>query len=182
METFSERKGLLANPHYLMQRDKNLCRLAHGRIDAPIVDLIKKINQLPYCFTLQCCYGHFVSDGRKNAHHLESLPVIASTTDVTYRIAYIAFCIDNCTAGRRLLGSLPEITAIDPQNIQFGCAEWFWEQQVNSYVLQVEPDRFKHQDTALLDFEEARHIEKVRNAFFVHLDRLIDDAGGRKEE
>ncbi len=36
---------------------------------------------------------------------------------------------------------LRQIPAIDPEYIQFGCAEWFWEAQVNSYALQVEPMR-----------------------------------------
>lgn len=36
-----------------------------------------------------------------------------------YRIAYIAFCIENNLLGRELLESLKEITVIDPENIQF---------------------------------------------------------------
>jgi hypothetical protein len=72
-----------------------------------------------------------------------------------------------------LLEALNEITAIDPQNIQLCCAEWFWERQVNSYALQVEPDRFKHKDTAILDYREALHIEKIRNEFFVQLRELL---------
>ena len=62
---------------------------------------------------------------------------------------------------------------MDPENIQFGSAEWFWKRQVNSYALQVEPDRFKRQDTAILDYEEALNIEKIRNEFFFQLQALI---------
>ena len=40
---------------------------------------------------------------------------------------------------KRLFNALKEITIIDPENVQFCCAEWFWKRQVNSYALQVEP-------------------------------------------
>ena len=89
------------------------------------------------------------------------------------RIAYFAFCIDNSESGRMLFDDLKEITAIDPENIQFCCAEWFWKRQVNSYALQVEPDRFKHKDKAILDYKEALKIENIRNEFFVHLNELL---------
>ena len=61
---------------------------------------------------------------------------------------------------------MKEITGMDPQNIQVCCADWFWERQVNSFALQVEPDRFKTKDRVMLDYSEALYIEKVRNAFF----------------
>ena len=69
------------------------------------------------------------------------------------------------------------ITAVDPENIQFFCADWFWERQVNSYALQVEPDRFKDQDRAKLDYAEALKVEKVRNEFFTSLSTLLKRAG-----
>jgi hypothetical protein len=72
-----------------------------------------------------------------------------------------------------LLEALKEITPIEPGNIQFCCAEWFWKRQVNSYALQVQPDRFKRKDSAILDYREALHIEKIRNEFFVHLQKLL---------
>jgi hypothetical protein len=78
--------------------------------------------------------------------------------------------------GRGLFESLKEITAIDLENVQFCCAEWFWKRQVNSYALQVEPDRFKRKDTAILDFKEALHIEKIRNEFFIQLYELLENA------
>ena len=78
-----------------------------------------------------------------------------------------------------LFETLKQITAIDPENIQFCCAEWFWKRQVNSYALQVEPDKFKHQDTAILDYKEALHIENVRNEFFRRLYDLVKNATER---
>ena len=60
METFTAPKALVANPSYQAQRKKSLTRLRNGMIDEPIVELINSFNKLPYCFTLQSCYGHFV--------------------------------------------------------------------------------------------------------------------------
>ena len=159
-----------------MQRQKSLSSLTDDMIDEPIIDLINGFNKLPHCFTLQSCYGHFVYNGQKNLHSLDPLPVKDTITSVEYRIAYIAFCIENITSGRGLFKTLKEITAIDPENVQFCCAEWFWERQVNSYALQVEPDRFKHRDTAILDYREALYIEKVRDKFFVRLSELLENA------
>ncbi len=72
--------------------------------------------------------------------------------------------------------SLKEIMSIDSEYVQFCCAEWFWKKQVNSYALQVEPDSFKHKDTAIIDFNEALHIEKIRNEFFNRLYALLGNA------
>jgi len=161
------------NPHYQKQRRESLAGLSDDMIDEPIVDIINGFNKLPYCFTMQSCYGHFVYDDQKDPYNLEPLPATDSVDRVEYRIAYLCLCIQNSTLGRRLLESLSEISAIDPQNIQLCCAAWFWERQVNSYALQVEPDRFKHKDTAMLDYGEALHIEKTRNEFFVQLRKLL---------
>ena len=43
----------------------------------------------------------------------------------------------------------------------------------NTYALQVMPDRFKTRDSALLDYVEALHIEKTRNAFFTRLREML---------
>jgi hypothetical protein len=173
LETFTEPKKLVENPHYQKQRREGLAGLSDDMIDAPIVDIINGFNKLPYCFTMQSCYGHFVYKNQNDLYNIEPLPVTDTVASVEYRIAYICLCIENSALGRRLLGALNEITAIEPANIQFCCAEWFWERRVNSYALQVEPDRFKHKDTAILDYAEALHIEQIRNEFFVQLRELI---------
>jgi hypothetical protein len=175
LETFTELKELVDNPHYKLQRLNNPGDLADDMIDVPIIDLISGFNKLPFCFTLQSCYGHFVYNDQNDTHNLEPLPVKGAIAEVEYRIAYIAFCIENSLLGRRLFESLKEITAIDPEYVQFCCAEWFWKRQVNSFALQVEPDRFKHKDTAIVDFKEALYIEKIRNEFFVRLYELLED-------
>ena len=179
METFTEIKEFVENPRYQEKKKKILYDLTDDMIDMPIIDLIDGFNKLPYCFTLQSCYGHFVYNGQKNSNNLEPLPAKKRISKVEYRIAYIAFCIENSLMGKEIFEALKEITAIDPENIQFFCAEWFWKRQVNSYVLQVEPDRFKHNDTAELDFKEALYIEKIRNKFFIQLYELLKNVKER---
>ena len=181
METFAKPKELVENSRYQDQRQKSLAGLSDGMIDVPIIELINAFNKLPYCFTLQSCYGHFIYNGQKDPHNLEPLPITDTIARVEYRIAYICFCIENSALGRGLLDALNKITAIDPENIQFCCAEWFWKRQVNSYALQVEPDRFKHKDRATLNYREALHIEKIRNEFFIQLLELLQKQQGRDE-
>jgi len=173
LETFTEPKVLRDNPCFIKQRQKSLADLEDAMIDVPVVDIINGFNELPYCFTLQCCYGHFVYDGHWDPHNLDPLPDTQSLNRVEYRIAYIAYCIDNSEAGRELLDKLKKITTIDQENIQFCSAEWFWRRQVNSYALQVEPDRFKHKDKAILDYKEALYIENLRGEFFRKLEELL---------
>jgi hypothetical protein len=174
LETFTDLKDFAENPHYHEQKQKILFDFNDDIIDKPIAGLIEGFNRLPYCFTLQSCYGHFVYNGQKNAYNLDPLPEKEIILKVEYRIAYIAFCIENSSEGKELFAVLKKVTDIDPKNIQFCCAEWFWKKQINSYALQVEPDRFKHKDTALLEFNEALHIEKIRNIFFCRLYKLLD--------
>ncbi len=177
MKTFTEPKKLVENHYFQDQRQKMVAGLTDGMIDAPIINLINSINTLPYCFTLQSCYGHFVYNDQTNSHNLATLPTKDTVDKVEYRIAYIAFCIESSAPGKRLIESLQGISEPDQDNIQFCCAEWFWERQVNSYALQVEPDRFKRKDRAILDYAEALCIEKVRNEFFVRLEELVENAG-----
>lgn len=142
-------------------------------IDDPIVELVKGLAQLPYCFTLQSCYGHFLFHGQQDVANTDPLPSLFATARIEYRIAYLALCLQDCPSGRTLYDDLSEFPSIDDAYIQFGCAEWFWERQVNSYVLQVEPERFKNQDRAVLDYHEALHIEGIRNDFFAALASVV---------
>jgi hypothetical protein len=173
METFAAPKKVVVSPHFPEQRKKCLATLSDEMIDPPILDIIHGFNQLPFCFTLQACYGHFLYDGQRDPLNLNPLPVLETMARVEYRIAYIAFCIENSVSGKSFLKRLEEITLIDPQNIQLCSAEWFWERQVNSYALQVEPDRFKEKDSTILNYQEASAIEKIRAAFFVRLKELL---------
>jgi hypothetical protein len=176
LETFTEPKELAENPHYEDQRRRTLAGLGDDRIDAPIVDLVNSFNERPYCFTLQSCYGHFVYRRQEDPHNLEPLPVTDTIDRVEYRIAYICLCVEKSELGRKLLRALNAIKALDRENIQFCCAEWFWKRQINSYALQVEPERFKHKDSAILDYREAVRIEKTRNKFFARLREVHQEA------
>ena len=70
---------------------------------------------------------------------------------------------------------------LDPDYVQFGCAEWFWHKSCNSYVLQVEPMRHKILDQVTVDHSEALHIEEIRDQFFIKmreiLERYSNDSG-----
>ena len=173
METFTSPRELVNNHHFKYQKQKSLKGLTNDMIDAPIVESIRAINKRDDCFSLQSCYGHFLYEGQDNSENLESIPDTNSITNVEYRIAYLAFCIDNCKSGRFFMESLKDMTLIDPHNIQFGSADWFWQQQVNSYALQVEPDRFKNLDRALIDYQEALELQELRNKFYFQLKDLV---------
>jgi hypothetical protein len=174
LETFTAAKGLVSNPYFHNQRQKALSDLRQATIDEPIVDLMTRFANLPYCFTLQSCFGHFLLDDQSDPHNIESLPRLDQSSDVQYRIAYIAVCVQEHPTGRLLLDDLRELCQLDPQNIQYGCAEWFWERQVNSYVVQVEPERHKTKDRCTISYPEALYLEGVRNQFFEKLNLLLN--------
>ena len=173
METYTKLRDFVSNPRYHEQRQKYLGSLDISIIDTPIIEIISGFAKLSYCFTLQSCYGHFLYSGQRNPKNIEPLAVSDNITSVEYRIAYIALCIEDSESGRELFDELGKIPIIDPEYIQFGCAEWFWARQVNSYVLQVEPKRHMTKDRALVSYQEALHIEKLRDEFFRRLKKLV---------
>ena len=175
METFTNLKDFVDNPYFHDQREKYLSKLDIESIDAPIVELISGFAKLDYCFTLQSCYGHFLHDNQKNTSNIERLPASNSISSVEYKIAYIALCIENSKQGKFIFQHLRDIPSIDSEYVQFGCAEWFWARQVNSYALQVEPKRHMMKDRLSVDYLEALYIEKVRNNFFSQLGKLVED-------
>ena len=175
METFTDLKDFVDNPYFHDQRKKCLSKLDIESIDTPIVELISGLAKLDYCFTLQSCYGHFLHNSQKNPYNIEPLPVSNSISNVEYKIAYIALCIENSKQGKFIFQHLRNIPSIDPEYIQFGCAEWFWERQVNSYTLQVEPKRHMTKDRLSVDYWEALHIEEVRNKIFTQLKKFVQD-------
>jgi len=65
------------------------------------------------------------------------------------------------------------VSSVDSEYIQFGCADWFWERNVNSYALQVEPIRHMRKDQVRIEYGEALHIEKVRGRFFNEIECLL---------
>ena len=129
------------------------------------------MNRLPYLFTLQCCYGHFL---KKDGKEISNLELSETKKRVQYRTAYIAFCIENSLSGKNIIQKLMNIPlSIDRDQIQFCSAKWFWDQWLNSYALQVMPKRYKKQDTTTLESTEAREIEKICDYFFVFLKDFV---------
>ena len=175
MESFTELKQLIDNPQYKEQRQNCLAKLDFNTLDAPLQDIVSGLCELPYCFPLQSCYGHFVHNHYPDPYNLEPIPTTGDITRIEYRIAYLAICIENNSQGRELIDHLAKIPEIDPANIQFGCANWFWKRQVNSFVLQVEPERYALQDSCILNFEEAIQVEKTRNQFIKKMRVAVQD-------
>jgi hypothetical protein len=173
LETFTSVKNPVANPAFRAQRQQALIGLDLATIDAPIVALVRRFNELPYCFTLQSCYGHFLFDEQRDPHNVQPLPRVRRTATVEYRIAYLALCIDKNDEGISFLTDLAEVAHLDPDYVQFGCADWFWQRQVNSYALQVEPARYQTRDAVCITYEEALHIQAARDAVFSALERLL---------
>jgi hypothetical protein len=172
METFEPTRDFVEHATYERDRDTVLSALDPSDIDAPILDIVRAFGDLPHCFTLQCCYGHFVYEGQPDLHSLRALPE-EDVGDVTYGLAYLALCIESSESGRRLKRALERVTEIDPEYVQFGSPGWFWEQHPNSYALQVEPERFKHQDRATMPHREALRVQSVRDEFFSRLREIL---------
>jgi len=172
MQTFTEPRQLVENARYADERRAALDALDLAAVDEPIVDIVEAFTLLPYCYTLQCCYGHFLTAPGQDEHSLEPIPD-GHDGSVRYRIAYVAFCIENSDRGRAFLDRLSRIPAVDPACVQFGSAGWFWDQWVNSYTLQVEPAAHRFKDQAALAAGEALHTQRVRDSFFEELRRVM---------
>ncbi len=173
METFTKPREFVENPRYLEDRQVFLSTLDIRKIDQPIMAIVEKFAMLPYCFTLQSCYGHFLYSSEQDTHNLSYLP----TRDVglvTYRIAYMAFCLENSQSGIALFNDLSRLTEIDPDFVQFGSADWFWERYLNSFVLQVEPARHMNKDQIIVEHSEAQHIQHIRDIFFTRIAELLE--------
>ncbi|MFC1824364.1 hypothetical protein ACFL9T_16770 [Thermodesulfobacteriota bacterium] len=180
METFTKLKPFVDNPHYDHQRRRCLETLDLKTLDPPILKIVRGFLNLPYCFTLQSCFGHFLFNRQQDPMNIEPLPASDSITTVEYKIAYIALCIENCNPGKDFFQDLKKVPMINPEYIQFGCADWFWERQANSYALQVEPERNSTEDRIRLNYQEALEIEKVRNRFFAEINDLLQYRLGKK--
>ena len=172
MITFTEPRPFVSNPSYAQDRSNTLAKLDLQSIDKPIVDIVAGFAELPSCFPLQSCFGHFVCDPEQDKHTLAPIPE-GCKGPVRYRIAYIALCIEESSSGRMLRDELAEIQKIDPTRIQFGSADWVWERYLNSYVLQVEPLRYRNRDEAILDVKETKHVQTARDVFFKEMRNIV---------
>jgi len=174
MKTFTEPKVLVANPAYADERQATLADLDTAGLDRPLVDLVLGFAELPWCFPVQSCYGHFLwteGQGRSNLDRLP--PPDKAPFRVLYRLAYFVLCLDHSPDAQHLLRGLRALPAISPDRIQFGAADWFWERQVNTVVLQVEPWQHRQVDSVMLTYDEACLIEESRDWFFLRLGELL---------
>jgi hypothetical protein len=171
METYIDYKPFTHNPNFKANRQATLQNLDLKLVDSPLRILIKDINRLPCIFTLQCCHGHFL---KKNGKEISTLELSEIDEQVQYKLAYIAICLENSRTGENIRQSLLNIPlSIDRGKIQFCSAKWFWEQWLNTYVLQVMPNKFKDRDTAPLEYPEAREIGRVRDELFLSLKDFV---------
>jgi hypothetical protein len=180
METFAPPKEFVPNPGFTRARAQMTAAVPLDDIDAPLRDIVSAFNALPHCYTLQCCWGHFLHGAERDSHNLLPLPTIG-TGPVEYRIAYLALCLEESEAGRRLRSLLEQVPEIDPEYIQFGSPDWFWDRWINSYALQVEPERLKDRDVALIEHDEALRVQEVRGRFFKRLWGITGTEADRRE-
>jgi hypothetical protein len=180
MQTFTEPKPFADHPDFAKQRDASRRRLDYRGIDPPLRDLVRGFARLDCCFTLQCCYGHFVHDLQPDKQNTAPLPAAAALSDIDYRMAYLAFCAENDERGRSFVHRLAKLRDIDPEYVQFGSSDWFRKCHPNVFVVQVEPERFQYEDTCRVDFGEALRIERIRNRFFQEIQGLLSILTGGK--
>ena len=178
METFTEPRALVRDKDYAAERQAALEALDLSAVDPPIVDIVLAFRTLPHCFTLQCCYGHFLTATGQDEHSLAPIPE-GHAGAVRYRIAYVAFCVDAGDRGRAFLERLSRVPEIEPAYVQFGSADWFWDQWPNSYTLQVEPAAHRFKDQAVLTAGEAMQTQRARDRFFEEIRRLLAEEVAR---
>ena len=173
METFTTARNFIDNPQFALKRHQSLKNLNLDAIDTPIVDIISNLSQLSYCYTLQCCWGHFIHEKQLKRHDVKPLSNYSEDTIVHYRLAYLALCIHPDEDGKRLYRDLRNLVQINPDYIQFGSADWFWQKHINSFAVQVEPDRFRTKDSVKIKITEALHIQEVREQMFKSIREII---------
>jgi len=178
VETYTEARPLVSSPNYDSDRRNALeglrAEISKDSIDEPTLDVLERFARLPFCYTLQSCFGHFTREPCTDDRNTNRVADIGGTgITLHYRIAYIALCIQNSVQGRVLLEELGAIRNIDPDYIQFGSADWFWKTCVNSYILQVSPFRSACQDHFDVSIEEALRLERTRDRFFDGLRELL---------
>ncbi len=177
METFCAAKDLRENPGFAQKKQRSLRELDPGILDPEMKDLVVACNQIPHCYTLQSCSGHIVIPRDAPPEDWQRLPVTEPPGKAMYQLAYLALVVRDDADGRGLLDGLAAIATTNPDFIQMGSADWFWKEQgqVNSYVLQVSPQRFQHQDHFEMQCEEAFLWLAARGEFMAGLGDLLSN-------
>jgi hypothetical protein len=175
MQTFVAAREFVSDSQFDAKREKALRNLDLATIDPPIVDIIEALAEISYCYTLQSCWGHFVHEGQPDPRGCEPLANYNETTTGRFQLAYIALCLENSPGGLALRDDLRSLVNLDPHNVQFGSAGWFWKRYVNTYVVQVEPERFKTRDRANIGINEALYLEKLKAKMFSEMRNLLSN-------
>jgi hypothetical protein len=178
METFTPARPFTHHPGYLSDREKAHRGLEEamlkGSIDTPLLPIIREWIPVAHCFTVQCCFGHFVHDLETDTENLVPPSHYKGTIEtIRYRLTYIAVCLQNNIHGREMYSDLEELAVDNPVFIQFGSADWFWEKLVNTYCIQLEPERLKNNDSGVITMDEALHLEMLRKDFFKRLAGIV---------
>ena len=176
METFTRARDMVDDPQFSERRRASLEKLVITEIDRPLVRLVEMLTNVPCCFTLQSCYGHFVYGDIRDPQNLIAMPENDPRGPIEYRIAYLALCVQNSDAGQSLMQDLACVDRIDPEFICWGSADWFWERHVNSYVLQVVPPSALTHDHMNVEYTDAVRIESVKFALYKELETLISNS------
>ncbi len=136
--------------------------------------MIRECIRVPSCFTAQCCFGHFVHEQQPDIENLVLPSCYQSTLEnVHYRLAYLTICIQDSPGGREMYADVEALTSLNPDYIQFGSADWFWERLINTCCIQIEPCRMKTEDSGMISMNEALLIERLRPIFFTRLAAVI---------
>ena len=91
MQTYTKARPIEDDPDFEARRDAARAALDLPDVDEPMVPLVEELNRLPHCFTLQCCFGHFVADGETDPRTLAPPPPMGKKS-MEYNLAYVAFC------------------------------------------------------------------------------------------
>ena len=174
METFTLPPPFAAHPGYRNDRERSIAELAaeigRNALDPPLLPLVRECIHIPHCFTVQCCYGHFVHALAPDPENLVPISAFSGDTGpIRYRVAYLALCLRDNPAGHRMYAYLQEMAGRNPAFVQFGSADWFLERMPNTYCLQLEPELMKTKDSGTVSWDEALMIEKRREPFFLQL-------------
>jgi len=181
METFVNPKEMVEDDRFSEKRANAIRHLSMSDIDPPIRDIIQGFKGMRHCFTIQSCHGHIIKQIQGGDRFKRIDPESGLPGNGLYQIAYLALALEYSEAGRQLYHGLEDISLLDDDFIQFGSAGWFWHTQgfCNSFVIQVEPDRFRHLDRFKMDRGEARIWLKIRELFFGELRKLLGLNCGR---
>jgi hypothetical protein len=174
METFTEPREMVEDLHFTQKRAKALKQLRMSHIDPPIRDIVEGFQAVPHCFTIQSCHGHIMERGPDGGlGRIE--PELGLPNQGLYQIAYFALVLENSEAGRKWYQALADLSLLDHEYIQFGSADWFWNSLgfLNSYVIQVEPHRFRHLDRFSMDRQEAQKWLSAKGLLFSELRKLL---------